>query len=116
MINRIEKRKQCHNIRLADLEMNIQEYQEELIEEQNAVHADLSIQTQHTESNLNYAEVIFEAGPSTSTSIVHGKEDRTIYSEIDLLCHADAIPSSSESDDDFMYVDGIENYNKQTCL
>lgn len=67
---------------------------------------------QHTESNLNYAEVIFEAAPSTSTGVVHGKEDRTMYSEIDLLCHADAIPSSSESDDDFMYVDGIENYKK----
>ncbi|XP_052079807.1 uncharacterized protein LOC127717963 [Mytilus californianus] len=91
-------------------------YQEELIEEQNVFHADRIISTQHTESNLNYAEVIFEAVPSTSTSIIHGKEDRTIYSEIDLLCHADVIPSGSESDDDFMYVDGIENYKKQTCI
>ncbi|CAG2204098.1 DSCAM [Mytilus edulis] len=91
-------------------------YLEDITEEQNAFHADEIIPTQHTESNLNYAEVIFEAAPSTSTGVVNGKEDRTIYSEIDLLCHVDTIPSSSESDDDFMYVDGIENYKKQTCL
>ncbi|CAC5393267.1 unnamed protein product [Mytilus coruscus] len=159
VVRKREKRRQCHNIRTSDLNMNIQgesvdnrlylssdfrqshstrnqperyemeiqppgqsssafgsHYQEEFLEEQNVFHADQIIATQHTESNLNYAEVIFEAVPSTSANIIHGKEDRTIYSEIDLLCHADVIPSSSESDDDFMYVDGIENYNKQTCL
>ncbi|CAC5393257.1 unnamed protein product [Mytilus coruscus] len=65
--------------------------------------------------NLNYAEVVFEAAePSTEThirSLIHGAEDITLYSEIDLLHRASALPSTSESDDhDFMYVDGIEQF------
>ncbi|XP_052103119.1 uncharacterized protein LOC127736596 isoform X2 [Mytilus californianus] len=68
--------------------------------------------------NLNYAELVFEAaGPSTEThsrSIIHGAEDRTLYSEIDLLRRASARPSTNGSDDDdFMYVDGIENFSRK---
>ncbi|VDI50284.1 Hypothetical predicted protein [Mytilus galloprovincialis] len=89
-------------------------YQEEISEEQNVLDDNQIIPTQHAESSLNYAEVEFEAGPTASTSIIHGHEDRTIYSEIDVLRLANAIPSSSDSDeDDFVYVDGIENYNKK---
>lgn len=58
---------------------------------------------------LNYTEVVFEAAePSTETQIrafVHGDENGTLYSEIDLLHRA-----SESDDDDFMYVDGIEQF------
>ncbi|CAC5393288.1 IGDCC4 [Mytilus coruscus] len=67
---------------------------------------------QINEPNLNYAEVIFHTKPTTNEIVVHGKEDRTIYSEIDHLKRADALPSSSESDsdDDFVYIEGIQNF------
>lgn len=39
---------------------------------------------------MNYAEVVFEAaGPSTTKNarpFIHGAEDKTDYSEIDLSC------------------------------
>ncbi|XP_071148150.1 uncharacterized protein [Mytilus edulis] len=58
---------------------------------------------------LIYTEVVFEAaGSSTETqtrAFVHRAEDRTLYSEIDLLHRA-----SESDDDDFMYVDGIEQF------
>ncbi|CAC5383226.1 unnamed protein product [Mytilus coruscus] len=89
-------------------------YQEERPVEQNVRDSNRIIPTQHAESILNYAEIEFEARPTASTSIIHGHEDRTIYSEIDLLRLANVIPSISDSDeDDFMYVDGIENYKKK---
>ncbi|CAC5393283.1 unnamed protein product [Mytilus coruscus] len=59
--------------------------------------------------NLNYADLVFEAaGSSTETqsrAFVHGAEDRTLYSEIDLLHRA-----SESDDDDFMYIDGIQQF------
>ncbi|CAC5393262.1 unnamed protein product [Mytilus coruscus] len=65
--------------------------------------------------NLNYADLVFEAaGPSIETnsrSIIHGAEDRTLYSEIDLLRIASARPSTSgRDDDDFIYVYSIDNF------
>ncbi|CAC5393297.1 unnamed protein product [Mytilus coruscus] len=67
------------------------------------------------ESSLQYAEVIFENEPMTQEVVIHGIADRTIYSDIDFMVQHVAQPcsrseSDSESDDDFMYVDGIENY------
>ncbi|XP_071149213.1 cell adhesion molecule DSCAM-like [Mytilus edulis] len=67
------------------------------------------------ESSLQYAEVTFQDQPITQEVVIHGIADRTIYSDIDFMTQYEAQPcgrskSDSESDDDFMYVDGIENF------
>ncbi|CAG2238854.1 unnamed protein product [Mytilus edulis] len=36
-------------------------------------------------SHLNYSEVVFEAGTSSNSNIIHGANDKTIYLEIDLV-------------------------------
>ncbi|CAG2248792.1 unnamed protein product [Mytilus edulis] len=67
------------------------------------------------ESSLQYAEVTFKDEPMTQEVVIHGIADRTIYSDIDFMTKHVEQPcsrseSDSESDDDFMYVDGIENF------
>lgn len=54
------------------------------------------------EVNMNYAEVAFSVQPSTANRfIIHGNDNRTVYSEIDHAIKAEPLPSSSsESDDD----------------
>ncbi|CAG2200360.1 unnamed protein product [Mytilus edulis] len=65
-----------------------------------------------TEADLNYAEIVFEDPQLSCPVIIHGIDDKTTYSDIvigakppNLLSTND---SSSESEDDFIYVDGIE--------
>ncbi|XP_076089058.1 uncharacterized protein LOC143059445 [Mytilus galloprovincialis] len=56
---------------------------------------------QINEINLNYAEVMFDVERSPRHCIIHGNDERTIYSDIDHLSRAEPLPSSSsESDDD----------------
>ncbi|XP_052103130.1 synaptogenesis protein syg-2-like [Mytilus californianus] len=69
------------------------------------------------EADLNYAEIVFEDRQLPGPVIIHGIDDKTIYSDIvigdqfpNLLSTND---SSSESEDDFIYVDGIENYTER---
>ncbi|CAC5386358.1 unnamed protein product [Mytilus coruscus] len=66
-------------------------------------------------SHLNYSEVVFEAGPSSIANIIHGANDKTIYSEIDLASsarfHHDC--SDTSSDEDFIYIDGIVNLERK---
>ncbi|XP_052081077.1 uncharacterized protein LOC127719071 [Mytilus californianus] len=67
------------------------------------------------ESSLQYAEVIFEDVPTVHEVVIHGIGDRTVYSDIDFMTQhvaqaSNKSESESESDDDFMYVDGIENF------
>ncbi|CAC5399969.1 unnamed protein product [Mytilus coruscus] len=65
-------------------------------------------------SHLNYSEVVFEAGPSSNSDIIHGANDKTIYSEIDLASSArfDHDCSDTSSDEDFIYIDGIVNLER----
>lgn len=66
---------------------------------------------QITESSLNYADVVFEPGPPTQEVIIHGLQDKTNYSKIRFSANtAMASVSSDESDDDFINIDGLENY------
>ncbi|XP_052063311.1 uncharacterized protein LOC127702980 [Mytilus californianus] len=66
-------------------------------------------------SHLNYAEVVFEAGPSSNSNIIHGANDKTIYSEVNLALsarfHHDC--SDTSSDEDFIYIDGIVNLERK---
>ncbi|XP_071148145.1 uncharacterized protein [Mytilus edulis] len=68
------------------------------------------------ESNLHYVEVVFETKHNTEETVIHGLEERSIYSDIDHLAKAVALPSSSESEseDDFVYVEGIQNFSRKT--
>lgn len=66
-------------------------------------------------SHLNYSEVVFQAGPSSNSNIIHGADDKTIYTEIDLASsarfHHDC--SDTNSDEDFIYLDGIVNLERK---
>ncbi|CAC5380201.1 unnamed protein product [Mytilus coruscus] len=72
---------------------------------------------QITESDLNYSEIVFEERQSSSPLVIHGIDERTIYSDIVVGAQlSNQLPnndSSSESEDDFIYVDGIENYTER---
>ncbi|CAC5380192.1 unnamed protein product [Mytilus coruscus] len=70
-----------------------------------------------TEADMNYAEIVFDDQQLPCPVIIHGIDDKTIYSDIvvgaqlpNLLSTND---SSSESEDDFIYVEGIENYTER---
>ncbi|VDI30499.1 Hypothetical predicted protein [Mytilus galloprovincialis] len=53
------------------------------------------------EISMNYSEVMFDVHPSTNRLIIHGNDERTVYSEVDHAIKAEPLPSSSsESDDD----------------
>lgn len=59
---------------------------------------------------MNYAEVMFD-NRSPTHLIIRGIEDKTIYSEIDHLSRAEPLPSSSsESEDDTIFVPKVEKY------
>ncbi|XP_076088315.1 neural cell adhesion molecule 1-like [Mytilus galloprovincialis] len=67
------------------------------------------------EGSLQYAEVFFEDVPTMQEVVIHGIGDKTVYSDIDFMAQhvakaSNKSESDSESDDDFMYVDGIENF------
>lgn len=50
---------------------------------------------------MHYAEVSFDVKPPTHRFVIHGNDDRTVYSEIDHSIRAEPLPSSSsESEDD----------------
>lgn len=59
---------------------------------------------------------MFETKHNTEETVIHGLEERSIYSDIDHLAKAVALPSSSESEseDDFVYVEGIQNFSRKT--
>ncbi|CAG2250186.1 unnamed protein product [Mytilus edulis] len=69
-------------------------------------------------SQLNYSEVVFDAGYSSKSNIIHGANDKTIYLEIDLVQSAsyklDSCDTSSE--EDFIYIDGIVNPERKMNL
>lgn len=49
---------------------------------------------------MNYAEVEFGVQPLTHRFIIHGDDDRTVYSEIDHAMKAGPLPSSSSDSED----------------
>lgn len=70
--------------------------------------------------DLNYVEIAFGPSASNNTSIIHGINDRTIYSEIDTNAFYESPQETQDnssrdsSEDDFMYVDGIVHYTKRS--
>ncbi|CAG2229364.1 unnamed protein product [Mytilus edulis] len=70
-----------------------------------------------TEADLNYADIVFEDRHLPSSVIIHGIDNKTIYTDIIVGTQPQnqlsTIDSSSESEDDFIYVDGIENYTER---
>lgn len=72
---------------------------------------------QITEADLNYADIVFEDRQLPSSVIIHGIDNKTIYTDIIVGTQPQnrlsTIDSSSESEDDFIYVDGIENYTER---
>ncbi|XP_052079806.1 uncharacterized protein LOC127717962 [Mytilus californianus] len=55
---------------------------------------------QINEINMNYAEVMFEVKHPTRHFVIHGNENRTIYSDIDQLARAEPLPSSSSESEE----------------
>ncbi|CAC5361915.1 unnamed protein product [Mytilus coruscus] len=62
---------------------------------------------------LNYADVVFQPSSQNEVRII-GLEDRTVYADVDTSFAAAFLPEkqseTSSSEDDFIYVDGIENF------
>ncbi|CAG2232728.1 CADM4 [Mytilus edulis] len=69
---------------------------------------------QSMESRLNYADVVFQPSASQEPVRIIGLENRTVYADVDTSQVAIGRPENrsdtSSSDDDFVYIDGIENY------
>jgi hypothetical protein len=70
-------------------------------------------------NDLNYSELVFSPS-ACSRFIIHGMENKTIYSEVDLSIRVSPLQSSdeennidSEDDDDFMSVEDIQKYIKR---
>ena len=70
-------------------------------------------------NDLNYSELVFSPS-ACSRFIIHGMENKTIYSEVDLSIRVSPLQSSdeennidSEDDDDFMSVADIQKYIKR---
>ncbi|CAC5394947.1 unnamed protein product [Mytilus coruscus] len=68
---------------------------------------------QSMENRLNYADVVFQQTSRNELRII-GLEDRTVYADVDTSVAAALLPETrcetSSSEDDFVYVDGIENF------
>ena len=69
--------------------------------------------------DLNYSELVFSPS-ACSRFIIHGMENKTIYSEVDLSIRVSPLQSSdeennidSDDDDDFMSVEDIQKYIKR---
>lgn len=75
------------------------------------------------DGHLNYAEVVFQPSSSTNEVRILGLEDRIHYADIDVSARQSFLPNrstigdngdngseKSSSEDDFVYVDQIENY------
>ncbi|XP_071148042.1 kin of IRRE-like protein 1 [Mytilus edulis] len=69
---------------------------------------------QSMESRLNYADVMFEPSGSQDPARIIGLDDRTVYADVDISlgaqCPSGRQSNTSSSEDDFVYIDGIENY------
>ena len=71
-------------------------------------------------NDLNYSELVFSSS-ACARFIIHGMENKTIYSEVDLSIRVSALQSSDEEnnidsdddDDDFMSVEDIQKYIKR---
>jgi len=70
-------------------------------------------------NDLNYSELVFSPS-ACSRFIIHGMENKTIYSEVDLSIRVSPLQSSdeennidSDDDDDFMSVEDIQKYVKR---
>lgn len=65
------------------------------------------------ENRLNYADVVFQPTSQNEVRII-GLEDRTVYADVDTYGAGSLLPETrsetSSSEDDFVYVDGIENF------
>ncbi|CAC5368471.1 unnamed protein product [Mytilus coruscus] len=64
--------------------------------------------------HLNYADVVFQPSSSQDEVRIIGLENRTVYADVDTAGFSRSIPDiqsdTSSSEDDFVYVQGIENY------
>ena len=70
-------------------------------------------------NDLNYSELVFSPS-ACSRFIIHGMENKTIYSEVDLSIRVNPLQSleeenniDSDDDDDFMSVEDIQKYIKR---
>ena len=71
-------------------------------------------------NDLNYSELVFSPS-ACSRFVIHGMENKKIYSEVDLLIRVSPLQSSDEEtnidsdddDDDFMSVEDIQKYIKR---
>lgn len=63
---------------------------------------------------MNYADVVFEPSSAQQAARIIGLEDRTVYADVDVslvaLFSPETRSDTSSSEDDFVYVEGIENY------
>ncbi|CAC5411923.1 unnamed protein product [Mytilus coruscus] len=76
-----------------------------------------------TDNQLNYADVVFQPSSSTNEVRILGLEDRIHYADVDVSARTAILPDinsignksdnsseKSSSEDDFVYIDQIENY------
>ncbi|XP_052079684.1 uncharacterized protein LOC127717862 [Mytilus californianus] len=76
-----------------------------------------------TDGQLNYADVVFQPSSSTNEVRILGLEDRIHYADVDVSALTAFLPNisslrnstdngseRSSSEDDFVYVDQIQNY------
>ena len=71
-------------------------------------------------NDLNYSELVFSPS-ACSRFIIHGMENKTIYSEVDLSIRVSPLQSSDEEnniesdddDDDFILAKDIQKYIKR---
>ena len=67
---------------------------------------------------LQYSELSFNSS-SGPRFIIHGKDKKNVYSDVDLSIRVNPFPStgndsdSDDNDEDFMYVDNIKKYTKK---
>lgn len=66
------------------------------------------------DDQLNYADVVFQPSLSTNEVRILGLEDRIHYADVDVSARTafppDISSERSSSEEDFVYVDQIENY------
>lgn len=70
------------------------------------------------DNQLNYADVVFQPSSSTNEVRILGLEDRIHYADVEVSVRRAILPDinsdnsseKSSSEDDFVYIDQIENY------
>lgn len=62
---------------------------------------------------MNYADVVFQPSSSQNEIRIIGLENMTVYADVDTSVHVglpDIQSDTSSSDDDFVYIEGIQNF------